>query len=65
MARRSDLPGQYVGSRLGRNGGRIASIATSGVTVVEEMRDPTGKKVNMSMVMKLPKSEVDSLAQDN
>ena len=55
----------HVGSRLGRNGGRVSTIANAGVTVTEETLDPTGKKVRLSIFMKLPKPEMDNLAQDN
>jgi Tfp pilus assembly protein PilP len=43
-----------VGSRLGRNGGRVTRISATGIVVVEEFVDPLGKRVRVPITMKLP-----------
>jgi type IV pilus assembly protein PilP len=53
----------HIGSRMGKNGGRIARISSGGIVVVEETRDPTGKKVRLPITIKLPKAEFEDIVQ--
>ena len=53
----------HIGSRLGRNGGRLTHIAPTGMVIVEETRDPTGKKMRLPITVRLPKSEFDDVVQ--
>jgi type IV pilus assembly protein PilP len=43
-----------VGSKLGRNGGRVKRITAKSIVVVEEFVDPQGKKTTVPMTIKLP-----------
>jgi type IV pilus assembly protein PilP len=54
----------HIGSRMGKNGGRVSRISNFGIVVVEETRDPTGKKVRLPITIKLPKSEYEDVVQD-
>lgn len=47
-----------LGSRLGRNGGRITKISSLGMVVLEEYRDPTGKKVRVPLKILLPDGDI-------
>lgn len=53
----------HIGSRMGKNDGRVTKITPVGIVVVEETRDPTGKKVRLPIVINLPKSEFDDVVQ--
>lgn len=54
-----------IGSRIGRNGGRVTRIFDtdegSGIIVTEEFRDPTGARVRTPYRIILPKPEFDLL----
>lgn len=52
-----------IGTRLGKNGGRVTRIANFGIVVVEETRDPTGKRVKLPIAIKLPRSEFEDIVQ--
>lgn len=54
----------HVGSRLGRNNGRISQIIPTGITVHEEVRDATGKKTRVPVQIPMPKSDIELLAND-
>lgn len=43
-----------IGSRLGKNGGRITRISNSSIVVVEEFRAPTGERIRVPITVKLP-----------
>lgn len=43
-----------VGSRLGRNGGRVTRISAKGIVVVEEFVNPIGRRVRVPITLKLP-----------
>ncbi|MFC1610149.1 pilus assembly protein PilP [Myxococcota bacterium] len=47
-----------IGSRLGKNGGRITRIAVDGIVVTEEFRAPTGERIRVPIEIKLPQPEV-------
>ena len=49
----------HIGSRMGKAGGRITRIAPTYLVVVEETRDPSGKRILLPITMKLPKQEGD------
>ena len=53
-----------VGSRLGKNGGRVARIAGHELVVVEKAFDATGKPVSVSIVKHLPRAAHDQTAED-
>lgn len=44
----------HVGSRVGKNGGRVYSIGAQGVTVLEEYLDASGKAVSVPIQVRLP-----------
>tara|TARA_Y100001968_G_C19066972_1_gene576466 strand:+ start:119 stop:664 length:546 start_codon:yes stop_codon:yes gene_type:complete len=44
-----------IGSRLGKNGGRITRISNNSIVVVEEFRAPTGERIRVPITVKLPK----------
>ena len=46
-----------IGSRLGKNGGRITRISNNTIVVVEEFRAPTGERVRVPITVKLPQEE--------
>lgn len=48
-----------VGSRLGKNGGRITRISNTGIVVTEEYRAPTGEKVKVPIDVNLPKPPIE------
>ncbi len=48
----------HVGSRLGRNGGRVTRITDRDITVTEEIRSPTGDRVLVPLRIKLPRPEL-------
>jgi type IV pilus assembly protein PilP len=48
-----------IGSRLGRNGGRVTRITSLGITVTEEIRTPTGERVRVPIQILLPRPEQD------
>ena len=43
-----------VGSRLGKNGGRVTRISATGVLVTEELVNGVGKRVRVPVTLKLP-----------
>ena len=43
-----------VGSRLGKNGGRVTRISANGVMVTEEFVNAVGKRVRVPITLKLP-----------
>jgi len=47
-----------VGSRLGRNGGRIIRISSKGITVREQFRDSLGNLSNHVINIRLPVEEI-------
>ena len=52
-----------IGTRLGKNGGRVSRISNFGIIVVEETRDPTGKRIKLPIAIKLPRSEFEDIVQ--
>lgn len=46
-----------VGSRIGKNGGRVTRISSSGVVIIEEFVNPLGKRVRVPITLKLPESD--------
>lgn len=52
-----------IGARLGKNGGRVVRVSTTGIVILEETRDPTGKRVRLPVTLKLPQTEFESLAK--
>ncbi len=51
-----------IGSRLGKNGGRITRISGQGMIVVEEYRDPaTGKRIRVPITVPMRKEQIDGL----
>jgi len=48
-----------IGSRLGKNSGRVTRIADDAIVVTEEFRAPTGERVRVPITIKLPKPETD------
>lgn len=53
-----------IGSRVGRNSGRVTRITAKGMTIVEDYRDATGKRVQVSINVDLPNTEVDLTTLD-
>ena len=54
-----------VGSRLGRNGGRITRISATGIIVVEEYRDPTsGKRIKVPITVRMPTDEIQGIIRN-
>ena len=47
-----------IGTRLGRNGGRITRISSNEIMVVEEFRAPTGERKRVPIKIELPKKEI-------
>ena len=47
-----------IGTRLGRNGGRITRISSTEIMVVEEFRAPTGERKRVPIKIELPKKEI-------
>ena len=47
-----------IGTRLGRNGGRITRISSTEIMVVEEFRAPTGERKRVPIKIELPKKEL-------
>ena len=48
-----------IGSRLGKNGGRVTRITSLGIVVTEEFRAPTGERVRVPIQILLPKPELE------
>jgi type IV pilus assembly protein PilP len=46
-----------IGSRLGKNGGRITRIGVSEIVITEEFRAPTGERVRVPITLRLPVPE--------
>ena len=53
----------HIGTRMGKNGGRVSRISSGGIVVLEETRDPTGKKVRLPITIKLPRNEFEDIVQ--
>jgi type IV pilus assembly protein PilP len=49
----------HIGSRLGKNSGRVTRIGEDAIVVTEEFRAPTGERVRVPITIKLPKPELD------
>lgn len=47
-----------IGSRIGKNGGRVYSINAQGLTVVEEYVDASGKLVSVPVTVRLPEEVI-------
>jgi type IV pilus assembly protein PilP len=47
-----------IGSRLGKNGGRVTRVTGDQIVVTEEFRDPTGQRIRVPITVKLPKPEL-------
>ena len=43
-----------MGSKLGKNGGRVTRISSKGIRVIEEFRAPTGQKQFVPIDITLP-----------
>ena len=54
-----------IGSRLGRNGGRVTRITGQGVTVTLETSTSGNKKVRVNKTLTLPKPDFDLVGQNN
>ena len=54
-----------IGSRLGRNGGRVTRITGQGVTVTLETSTSGNKKVRVNKTLTLPKADFDLVGQNN
>lgn len=52
-----------LGSRLGKNGGRVTKITNEAIIITEEYRDPTGARIRVPITIKLPRPENDLLKQ--
>lgn len=46
-----------IGTRLGKNGGRVTRIMDTGIVVTEETRAPTGERIRVPITILLPKPE--------
>jgi type IV pilus assembly protein PilP len=49
----------HIGSRLGKNNGRVTRIFDRGIVIVEEYRDPSARIVRVPITINLPKEEID------
>ena len=47
-----------IGSRIGKNGGRVTRITNLAIIVIEEFRAPTGERVRVPITVKLPQSDM-------
>lgn len=54
-----------VGSRIGKNGGRVTRISAKGVLIVEEFVNPVGKRVRVPITLTLPQDEILTLEKRN
>ena len=54
-----------IGSRLGKNGGRVTRITGQGVTVTLETSVSGNKKVRVKKTLTLPKADLDLVGQNN
>lgn len=52
-----------IGSRIGRNNGRITNIDTTGLNIVEQFFDGTGKLLEVSSVLRLPTGDDSALGR--
>lgn len=48
----------HIGSRIGKNGGRVTRITATGIVVIEENKQPTGERIKVPIEIILPKPEV-------
>jgi len=53
----------HVGTRLGKNGGRVTRIATNEIVVTEEFRAPTGERIRVPITVRLPRSETEIIGE--
>lgn len=53
-----------IGTRLGRAGGRVSSIDSKSLTVLEESIDPQGQPLQVPVSLKLPSQDNDNQGQD-
>ncbi|RYF04820.1 MAG: hypothetical protein EOO40_10860, partial [Deltaproteobacteria bacterium] len=51
-----------IGSRIGKNGGLITQIDTTGMLIIEETHDAMGKKIHLPITLKLPQTEFEDIA---
>ena len=54
-----------IGSRIGKNGGRVTRITGQGVTVTLETNTSSNKKVRVTKTLTLPKADFDLVGQNN
>jgi type IV pilus assembly protein PilP len=52
-----------VGTRLGKNGGRVTRIAVDQIVVTEEFRAPTGERVRVPITVRLPRSDTEIMGE--
>ena len=50
----------HIGSRMGRNEGRVMRITSTGLVVVEDFRDATGKRMQVPININLPQPGLDT-----
>ncbi len=53
----------HLGSRLGKNSGRISRITGSELVITEEVQDATGKVMRIPITKRLPRPELDDAAK--
>jgi len=53
-----------IGSHLGKDGGIVTRITSTGLVVTEETRAPTGEKVRVPITIPLPQPELDIGSND-
>ncbi len=53
----------HIGSRIGRNAGRVTRITDTGIIIVEEYEDTSGRRVRVPITINLPKPELDGLSR--
>jgi Tfp pilus assembly protein PilP len=51
-----------IGSRVGRAGGRVSRIDSTGIVVLEENLDPQGQRSQIPITLKLPAEDIDDPA---
>ena len=52
-----------VGSRLGKNGGRVTRIEVDKIVVTEEFRAPTGERIRVPITVRLPRSDTEIIGE--
>lgn len=53
----------HIGSRIGKNGGRVTRITSSGIVIVQEYRAATGERMRVRITKKLPQSDLQAEMQ--